>query len=328
MHGELETARARAAGDPRDVPRVDRMPADLDAHRRDTRAPDQLFKIIEPTSTSSSEEAQLAFTRDALFNTREMKTVLVTGASRGLGLELARQYVHKTKEGDASKMWRVVVCVRGDPSQELSDVLRQGRHDGCDTLCITLDVACSDAFNSNFRNALERIGRIDVLINNAGVCIGRECAVGNVDYDAWTRSFNTNVMGSMRVLEHCLPHLTSDATVVNISGRMGSIGRVLSGLGASSATTQDVVYRTTKAALNMMTVCAAAEMRTNQKTKSVKVIAVDPGWMNTDMGSRGGTIKAPLEPRESAAGIVALIESLTPEDSGKFLNWRGEEMPW
>jgi hypothetical protein len=50
--------------------------------------------------------------------------------------------------------------------------------------------------------------------------------------------------------------------------------------------------------------------------------------MNTDMGSRGGTIKAPLEPRESAAGIVALIESLTPEDSGKFLNWRGEEMPW
>lgn len=257
-----------------------------------------------------------------------MKTVLVTGASRGLGLELARQYVHKTKEGDASKMWRVVVCCRGDPSQELSDVLRQGRHDGCNTLCITLDVACSDAFNSNFRNGLADIGRIDVLINNAGVCIGRECAVGNVDYDAWTRSFNTNVMGSMRVLEHCLPHLTSDATVVNISGRMGSIGRVLSGLGASSATTQDVVYRTTKAALNMMTVCAAAEMRTNPKTKSVKVIAVDPGWMNTDMGSRGGTIKAPLEPRESAAGIVALIESLTPEDSGKFLNWRGEEMPW
>ena len=255
-----------------------------------------------------------------------MKTVLVTGASRGLGLELARQYVHKTKEGDGMPAWRVVVCVRGDPPHdELSDVLSQG-HDV--HICITLDVACSDAFNSNFRNALERIGRIDVLINNAGVCIGRECAVGNVDYDAWTRSFNTNVMGSMRVLEHCLPHLTSDATVVNISGRMGSIGRVLSGLGASSATTQDVVYRTTKAALNMMTVCAAAEMRTNQKTKSVKVIAVDPGWMNTDMGSRGGTIKAPLEPRESAAGIVALIESLTPEDSGKFLNWRGEEMPW
>ena len=130
MHGELETARARAAGDPRDVPRVDRMPADLDAHRRDTRAPDQLFKIIEPTSTSSSEEALRASTRDALFYTREMKTVLVTGASRGLGLELARQYVHKTKEGDASPTWRVVVCVRGDPSQELSDVLRQG-HDGC-----------------------------------------------------------------------------------------------------------------------------------------------------------------------------------------------------
>ena len=259
-----------------------------------------------------------------------MKTVLVTGASRGLGLELARQYVHKTKDGDCgSPPWRVVVCVRGDPPHDtLYDELRQG-HEGCTSfVIITLDVACSDAFDANFRNALKSIGRIDVLINNAGVCIGRECAVGNVDYDAWTRSFNTNVMGSMRVLEHCQPHLAPDASVVNISGRMGSIGRVLSGLGTSSATTQDVVYRTTKAALNMMTVCAAAEMRTNPKTKSVKVIAVDPGWMNTDMGSRGGTIKAPLEPRESAAGIVALIESLTPEDSGKFLNWRGEEMPW
>jgi NADP-dependent 3-hydroxy acid dehydrogenase YdfG len=174
-----------------------------------------------------------------------MKTVLVTGASRGLGLELARQYVHKTKEGDATPAWRVVVCVRGDPPHDtLYDELRQG-HEGCTSfVIITLDVACSDAFDANFRNALKSIGRIDVLINNAGVCIGRECAVGNVDYDAWTRSFNTNVMGSMRVLEHCLPHLTSDATVVNISGRMGSIGRVLSGLGASSATTQDVVYRT------------------------------------------------------------------------------------
>ena len=268
---------------------------------------------------------------ETLFYTREMKTVLVTGASRGLGLELARQYVHKKKEdGDyGPPAWRVVVCCRGDPPhKELFDELRQG-YGGCTSLhSITLDVACSDAFDANFRNALADIGRIDVLINNAGVCIGRECAVGNVDYDAWTRSFNTNVMGSMRVLEHCQPHLAPDASVVNISGRMGSIGRVLSGLGISSATTQDVVYRTTKAALNMMTVCAAAEMRTNPKTKSVKLIAVDPGWMNTDMGSRGGTIKAPLEPRESAAGIVALIESLTPEDSGKFLNWRGEEMPW
>ena len=117
--------------------------------------------------------------------------------------------MHKTKEGDCGPPpWRVVVCVRGDPPHDtLYDELRQG-HEGCTSfVIITLDVACSDAFDANFRNALADIGRIDVLINNAGVCIGRECAVGNVDYDAWTRSFNTNVMGSMRVLEHCQPHL-------------------------------------------------------------------------------------------------------------------------
>ena len=116
---------------------------------------------------------------------------------------------------------------------------------------------------------------------------------------------------------------------MNVSGRMGSIGRVMSGLGASSATTQDVVYRTTKAALNMMTACAAAEFKAKDETRDVVVVAIDPGWMNTDMGSRGGTVTgAPLEPEESAAAIVALIAGLKPEDSGKFLNWRGEELPW
>jgi NAD(P)-dependent dehydrogenase (short-subunit alcohol dehydrogenase family) len=101
------------------------------------------------------------------------------------------------------------------------------------------------------------------------------------------------------------------------------------GLGASSATTQDVVYRTTKAALNMMTVCAAAELRGREETEDAIVIAVDPGWMRTDMGTRGGAVpNAPLDPKESAAGIVALIDRLKPEDTGKFLSWQGETMPW
>ena len=220
---------------------------------------------------------------------------------------------------DGEPRWRVVAVAR-----QHTDVI-----DGPDGLVRTrgIDVSKPDASNA-LGIVLAKYAPVDVLINNAAVCIGRECAVGNVDYRAWTRSFETNVFGAMRVLEAALPHLARDAVVVNVSGRMGSIGRVMAGLGASSATTQDVVYRTTKAALNMMTVCAAAEFKAKDETRDVKVVAVDPGWMNTDMGSRGGTVTgAPLEPEDSAAGIVALIAGLKPEDSGKFLNWRGEESP-
>ncbi len=250
-----------------------------------------------------------------------MKTVVVTGANRGLGLELARAYIDDAFEGigdDGEPRWRVIAVAR-----KHTDVTHGHAH----VRTRGIDVSEPDASNA-LGIVLEQYAPVDVLINNAAVCIGRECAVGNVDYGAWTRSFETNVMGAMRVLEAALPHLARDAVVVNVSGRMGSIGRVMAGLGASSATTQDVVYRTTKAALNMMTVCAAAEFKAKDETRDVKVVAVDPGWMNTDMGSRGGTVTAPLDPSESAAGIVALIAGLKPEDSGKFLNWRGEESPW
>ena len=251
-----------------------------------------------------------------------MKTVVVTGANRGLGLELTRVYIDDMlKVGDDrwAPRWRVVAVAR-----QHTDVIHghdRERTDG-------IDVSKPDASNA-LGIVLAKHAPVDVLINNAAVCIGRECAVGNVDYGAWTRSFETNVFGAMRVLEAALPHLARDAVVVNVSGRMGSIGRVMAGLGASSATTQDVVYRTTKAALNMMTACAAAEFKAKDETRDVKVVAIDPGWMNTDMGSRGGTVTgAPLEPEESALAIVALIAGLKPEDSGKFLNWRGEELPW
>ena len=250
-----------------------------------------------------------------------MKTVVVTGANRGLGLELARAYIDDAFEGirdDGDPRWRVIAVAR-----KHTDVTHGHAH----VRTRGIDVSEPDASNA-LGIVLAQYAPVDVLINNAAVCIGRECAVGNVDYGAWTRSFETNVMGAMRVLEAALPHLARDAVVVNVSGRMGSIGRVMAGLGASSATTQDVVYRTTKAALNMMTVCAAAEFKAKDETRDVKVVAVDPGWMNTDMGSRGGTVTAPLDPSESAAGIVALIAGLKPEDSGKFLNWRGEESPW
>ena len=274
---------------------------------------------------------------------RPPRTVLVTGASRGLGRALVKHYLNvkdpATSDGDVTEGeasiggWRVVACCRDDDTEtvrrgfetELGRPLPPGQ------LCVVrLDVTDPESF-ANLESRLGSLGApsLDVIINNAAVCVGRECSIGaGIDYDAWRRSFDTNVVGVMRVTRACLPWLAPEATVVNVSGRMGSIGRVMAGLGPSSSTTQDVVYRTTKAALNMLTVCAAAELRSSDPTKGVKVIAINPGWMNTEMGTKGGTVRAPLEPETSAAGIARVVEGLSPEDSGRFLDWQGEEMPW
>ena len=261
--------------------------------------------------------------------------VLITGASRGIGLELVKQYLLRVGRGNYGRGGHVIACAR-DPDKSM-DLLRCFTVDYVSYELVPLDVTDPGSFGDLHEHLqdLDRIKELDgvpqkinIVFNNAGVALGRDCSLGTVDYDAWRTSFDTNVMGAVRVVETVLPHLADDATIVNVSSGLGSIGRVMAGLGASSATTQDVVYRTTKAALNMMTVCAAAEFKAKDETRDVKVVAVDPGWMNTDMGSRGGTVTAPLDPSESAAGIVALIAGLKPEDSGKFLNWRGEESPW
>ena len=110
-----------------------------------------------------------------------MKTVVVTGASRGLGLELARAYIDdRVKEENYTPRWRVVAVHR-----QHTDVI-----DGPEGFVRTrgIDVSKADASDA-LGIVLAKYGPVDVLINNAAVCIGRECAVGNVDYRAWTRSF-------------------------------------------------------------------------------------------------------------------------------------------
>ena len=76
----------------------------------------------------------------------------------------------------------------------------------------------------------------------------------------------------------------------------------------------------------MALACIAVELRTTHPQATV--CALDPGWVNTDMGSKGGVVKPPLEPPEVVAGMLATIESLTPEQSGAFLSWKGESVPW
>ena len=88
-----------------------------------------------------------------------------------------------------------------------------------------------------------------------------------------------------------------------------------------------VSYRTSKAALNMVVACVAVEWRKTHEDACV--VALHPGWVDTDMGSRGGTVKPPLEAPEVVAGIIAVVDDLSAADTGKFLDWKsGAVVPW
>src|SRR3546814_2142619 len=149
---------------------------------------------------------------------------------------------------------------------------------------------------------------IDRLINNAGV-YGPRTGFGETDYDEWADVLQVNAMAPLRMVERFvgLVEKSELKTVVNISSRMGSVAENSSG-GA-------YIYRTSKAALNMVTKSLAIDLA----GRGITVVCFHPGWVQTDMGSAGAT----LPPAQSVAGMRQVIAGLGPADSGRFFNYAG-----
>lgn len=222
-------------------------------------------------------------------------TVVITGANRGLGLEFSRQFA-------AAGATVIATARRPDDAEELRKL---------GVRIEQLDVADS-ASVAQFR---QRIGDmpVDILINNAGIGSWLY-RLEDVDADALDRHFQVNTLGPMRVTQALLPSLrrSTGRTVVNITSDLASLERNTRG-GAYG-------YRESKAGLNMFTRTLAAELR----PQGFICIVISPGWVRTEMGGP----QAEQTPTESVAGIIRVLRGLTPEDSGKFLDYRGEELPW
>lgn len=233
-----------------------------------------------------------------------MRTCLVTGANRGLGLELVRQLLAR---GD-----RVVATCR-HPGRATALNRLGGEHPGR-LHVLPLDVAEPKSIVELARELPLAIGddaRLDLLINNAGVLHSGE-RFGTVKAANLDDSFRTNAAGPLLLTQALAPHLRDAATVANISSELASIAGV-SRFGTPS-------YCISKAAQNMVSVLLAHALR----ARGIVVLALHPGWVQTEMGGAGATLSSDV----SAAGLLKVIAAASQADSGHFLDWRGDPLDW
>jgi len=224
-------------------------------------------------------------------------TVLMTGANRGLGLEFARSY--------ATDGWRVHACCR-HPEKAKALKAVEG-----DLVVHKLDVTDGLRVAGLARELAD--DAIDVLLNNAGV-YGPRSGFGETDFDDWLDVLKINTIAPLRMAERFVEHVARSERklIVSISSGLGSI--------AMNDAGGDYPYRASKAALNMVVKGLSADLA----ARGIIAVALSPGWVQTDMGGSS----AELTPEESVAGMRAVIDGLTPADSGRFLNYQGEDRPW
>lgn len=219
-----------------------------------------------------------------------MKTAVVTGANRGIGLSLCRQLVAR---GD-----RVFAACRR-PSTELER--------SAATIISSIDVADPSSVAALAEKL--RGESVDLLINNAGILTVE--SLGRLDFERIRRQFEVNTLGPLRVTQALLPNLRRGSKVAIITSRMGSIED--NGSGGYYG------YRLSKAAVNMAGVNLAHDLR----RRGIGVFILHPGLVATEMTGGAGT-----SPEESAAHLLARLDELELEQTGVFLHANGEKLPW
>ncbi len=241
----------------------------------------------------------------------QKKVALVTGANKGIGLEISRQL---GRHGFA-------VVLAGRDEKKVNDAAGRLRAEGSDAQVVVLDVTDPDSAAAAARWLAERYGKLDVLVNNAGV--GYEFATGTkpsqLTLETLRATFDTNFFGAFLVTQAMLPLLRKSASprIINQSSTLGSLG-ALSYPKSPYYGTNLLAYNSSKSALNGLTVAFAKELA----GEKIAVNSVCPGWVKTDMGTEAA-------PRtvEQGAAIAVKLATMDHPPTGKYLNDRGE-IPW
>lgn len=226
-----------------------------------------------------------------------MTTILITGANRGIGLELAKAALQKG--------WTVYGSARSnDQAKATAALLGPGFRP------LVFDVTDHEAVQS-VANAFT--DTIDILINNAGIIGPDRQSTLNMDFDGFAETLAVNTLAPLAVAQAFLPALrkAGNGRVLTISSQMAYMGY---------AKSDRIAYRASKAAVNKVMQGLATDLAGD----GIAVASIDPGWVQTDMGGDG----AELDAGEVGAGIIEIAARLEMKDSGNFFKWSGEERPF
>lgn len=231
-----------------------------------------------------------------------MKTLLITGANRGIGLELSKQYLEAG--------WNVIACCRKPDAAKDLNVLANSHAEKCSLK--KLDVRKVDQIKQLAKDLKKQ--PIDILLNNAGVYGYSATQFGDTDTDAWDEAVAVNVLAPMKMMEYFVENVAkSDKKIIaSMSSKMGSMDDNSSG--------GSYAYRATKAALNAVMVSAAHDLR----HLDITALILHPGWVRTDMGGPNGELSV----EKSAAMLKKILDKCTIEDSGSFFDIDGSIIPW
>ncbi len=228
--------------------------------------------------------------------------VLITGANRGIGLEMVR---YAMEQG-----WRIFACCRNPHNADnLFNIAKLSNGQISVHIADMQELSTIQALSYELRN-----DPIDMLINNAGIYGSDKNTFGGVDVDSWLQAFQINCIAPLKMVEafsHQLD-MSQNKLVACLSSKMGSMAD--NGYGSS------YIYRSSKAALNSVVKSLSIDL----KQKNITSVALHPGWVKTDMGGDNAEIST----RESVEKMFTILLTLTIKDNGRFIDIDGSDIPW
>ena len=228
-------------------------------------------------------------------------SVLITGTTRGIGLELARQFLDAGSD---------VFATARNPESDALQSLKAAHGDQLQLLALDVTNSAQIA-----EVAATLAGQpLNLLINNAGLFRSRSDDAESLSHETWLQEFHVNAIAPFMVTRALRENLAAadDALVAMISSKMGSMSDNTSG-GAYS-------YRSSKAALNAVTVCLSSDLADD----GTRVVALHPGWVRTDMGGSNAPVDAPT----SASGLKKVMLGIDTAQNGGFFDYTGAPIPW
>ena len=223
------------------------------------------------------------------------KNVLIIGASRGIGLELCRQYI-----AQGNKV--IATCRRSTNELSMLD---------CQVIENT-EVTSDDSVNDmlKFLHGVLKGQRLDIVIHNSGIL--RSDSYPDIDFDNMREHFDVNTLGPLRTTQALESLLKQGSKVGIVSSRVGSID--------DNTSSNNYAYRVSKTAVNMIGKCLSIDLA----PKGIALALLHPGYVKTDMTNHNGLIT----PKESAAGLIKRMDELDMSTTGSFVHTSGERLVW